>query len=73
MLAELRFCEALCVQRLQLNDQLNEIIDPFDGQPLRRMPDGRFYSVGPDKTDQQGKILYNPSHGADSAGDIVSQ
>lgn len=31
---------------------------------------GRVYSVGPDGTDQRGAILYDPTNGTKSAGDI---
>ena len=47
--------------------------DPFaqDGRPYASKP--RLYSVGPDGTDQEGDILYDPTNGAMSSGDIFYQ
>ncbi|MBX7245701.1 MAG: hypothetical protein K1X53_09380 [Candidatus Sumerlaeaceae bacterium] len=46
--------------------------DPFDGQPFRLTPDGKsVYSVGPDKVDDRGQILFDPTKGSESPGDMV--
>jgi hypothetical protein len=49
--------------------------DPFSGTEFRYLvtPDAShygIYSVGPDKTDDGAKVLYDPSKGALSSGDI---
>jgi hypothetical protein len=48
------------------------IIDPFTGKPLMKMGNS-FYSLGPDMTDQGGKVVYDPTNGTLSAGDIVER
>lgn len=50
-------------------------IDPFTGDQIRYYVHGaRFiaYSLGPDLLDQQGLIIYDPTNGATSLGDIVA-
>lgn len=53
--------------------------DPFSSQPLNMRTDELTssavlycYSVGPDKQDQFGKLLYDPTNGSISGGDILT-
>lgn len=49
--------------------------DAFTSAPLRLAPAGAgvvCYSVGPDKADDGGAIVYDPSNGTISRGDIVA-
>ena len=43
--------------------------DPFSGQPYRMINDN-FYSIGPDGKDDRLRIIYDPTNGTYSAGDI---
>lgn len=45
--------------------------DPFSGQPLRRSPAGTVYSVGPDRRDDSLAVIYDPSNGTMSTGDVL--
>ena len=50
-------------------------VDPFSGEAFRYQSqsggrDYSLYSVGPDRADQQGATLYDPTNGTVSAGDI---
>lgn len=69
-LASIRLCETLAALRTMQPDQAAIIHDPFIVGPLRIQHD-RVYSVGPDKEDQNGDILYDPTNGTVSRGDIV--
>jgi hypothetical protein len=53
--------------------RMNELKDVFakDGKPYRQTP--VFYSVGPDGIDRGARILYDPTNGTISAGDIYFQ
>ncbi|MCX7013064.1 MAG: type II secretion system protein GspG [Candidatus Sumerlaeota bacterium] len=55
------------------------LVDPFCGQPYRyilsRDAQGRpssytLYSLGPDSADNQNQVLYDPTNGTTSAGDL---
>ena len=46
------------------------VIDPFSGEPYRRM-NSIEYSVGPDGIDHRLEVIYDPSNGTFSRGDIV--
>lgn len=46
--------------------------DPFSGLPLKRSPAGTAYSVGPDRRDGALSVIYDPSNGTMSAGDVLS-
>jgi len=69
-IAHLRLCEALCALKLQKKDLLAQFQDPFTGRPLVLAPD-RIYSLGPDMIDQKGALLYDPTNGTVSPGDIA--
>ena len=43
--------------------------DPW-GSPYGRLKDGKVYSFGPDRVDNGRQILYDPSNGTTSAGDV---
>lgn len=45
--------------------------DPFRDVPLQTNSNGAWYSYGPDKDDQGGKIPYDATNGTMSAGDVV--
>jgi hypothetical protein len=48
--------------------------DPFTGKPLKIIDDGTeslFYSLGPDLEDQGGQIVYDPTNGMISPGDLT--
>lgn len=46
--------------------------DPFTGEALRPLPGSNdLYSIGPDRIDQQGALIYNPTNGIISDGDII--
>ncbi|MBX3727824.1 MAG: hypothetical protein KF858_01465 [Candidatus Sumerlaeia bacterium] len=46
--------------------------DPFTNQPLRASNSGFHYSIGPDLIDQGAVLLYDPSNGTLSTGDIIA-
>jgi hypothetical protein len=69
--AHLALCQALCALRLGDDAALRNAIDPFTGQPVIVTAD-RVHSVGPDKRDEQGALVYDPTNGALSVGDIVA-
>ncbi len=48
-----------------------EPMDPFTNASFPRSASGEFYSLGPDKLDDQGVITYNATNGTISTGDIV--
>lgn len=50
-----------------------ERMDPFTTGPLLRNPGGQgWHSVGPDHVDNKAEILYDPTNGTYSGGDIVA-
>lgn len=51
-----------------------DLPDPFGRESFKIFfhPDGfRIYSLGPDRTDNNGNLPYNPMNGINSAGDIL--
>jgi hypothetical protein len=66
--ARLRLCRALIA--LRLGESTDDIIDPFTGEPLRIRPD-IIYSLGPDRSDDEGQTRYDPTNGTVSSGDLV--
>ncbi len=48
-----------------------EPMDPFTSASFPRSATGGFYSLGPDKGDDQGTLSYDATNGTLSAGDIV--
>ncbi|PKO18093.1 hypothetical protein CVU37_07170 [candidate division BRC1 bacterium HGW-BRC1-1] len=50
---------------------VTEPMDPFTSASFPRSATGGFYSLGPDKHDDQGALTYDPTNGTLSAGDIV--
>ena len=50
------------------------VIDPFGKENLKifPFPGGlRIYSIGPDRADNRGNLIYHPANGLNSDGDIV--
>ena len=45
-------------------------IDPFTSGPMKVSGGGKFYSLGPDKVDDGGTVLYDATNGAVSRGDV---
>lgn len=70
MLARMRLLQARCAERLGMNEAAAKFQDPFTGQPVKFTPQA-IYSLGPDKSDQGGGIIYDPTNGTISAGDVV--
>ncbi|MBN1478260.1 hypothetical protein JXA47_16005 [Candidatus Sumerlaeota bacterium] len=68
--AKLSLCMALCALRLDDEARLEEIVDPFTGEPVR-VESGRVWSLGPDQADQGANLVYDPTNGTMSPGDIV--
>lgn len=48
-----------------------EPLDPFTSASFARSATDGFYSLGPDKRDDQGAVTYDPTNGTLSTGDIV--
>lgn len=69
-IAHLRLTRALCAIYLNDGAVAGEIKDPYDEQPLRSNAT-HLWSIGPDGVDQQGELIYDPTNGTISAGDIV--
>lgn len=67
----LRLCEALAALRAGNQDAASRIRDPFVDAPLKTTAD-KIYSVGPDGIDQSGTVIYDPTNGTTSAGDIMA-
>ena len=68
-LARLRLCQTLTALRL---GETPEAIDPFDGEPIR-FSDTAVWSVGPDQRDQEAWLVYDPTNGTASMGDITAR
>jgi hypothetical protein len=68
--AKLNLCMTLCALRLDDEARLAEIVDPFIGEPVR-VESGRVWSLGPDQADQGANLVYDPTNGTLSPGDIV--
>lgn len=68
-MACLRLARAQCA--LRLGEGIEDIIDPFSGQAIKR-GDGFVSSVGPDFTPGTDGTLYDPTNGIPSAGDIIA-
>ncbi len=45
--------------------------DPLTTATLQAAREGRFYSAGPDRKDQSAAVVYDPTNGTFSDGDIV--
>jgi hypothetical protein len=56
--------------RVRKVNKSGQLVDPFTGEPFREA-DGLIYSVGPDQMDHRGRIIYDPSNGILSRGDII--
>jgi len=65
--AKVRLCILIAARRA--GKSVN-VVDPFDGQPMRTGP-GIVYSVGPDRSDQKGRVIFDAKNGTTSAGDVV--
>lgn len=68
--AYMRLCEALAALRANKPEIASAVIDPFTDKPIAVLAD-KVYSLGPDQKDQQGAVLYEPSKGTQSPGDLV--
>jgi len=55
---------------LQTGDYVN-FKDPFSGKPFLFSNEGVPYSIGPDFQDNRGLIIYDPTNGMVSKGDIL--
>jgi len=44
--------------------------DPWGNPYLKNEPGGYYYSFGPDEKDDSGIILYDPTNGTKSLGDV---
>ncbi|MDX2177133.1 MAG: hypothetical protein SF028_11765 [Candidatus Sumerlaeia bacterium] len=68
--ARLRACQAARALRIGNAELAASTKDPFTGDPLK-VTETSVYSLGPDAADQQGQVLYDPTNGTVSAGDVV--
>jgi hypothetical protein len=73
------FARSICVETLfalvqqqvdLLTDSGMERFDPFTGEPLH-MDGEHIWSLGPDTEDQGGLLVYDPTNGTLTPGDIV--
>jgi hypothetical protein len=55
--------------RIDLSMQ-NDGVDPFSHSKLGIRSNGDLYSIGPDMRDDRGELLYDPTNGTFSPGDI---
>lgn len=69
-LAHIRLCEALC--DLRLGEGTTAVIDPMVGTSLH-VSETQVWSVGPDEVDQSGSLVYDPTNGTVSPGDIAAR
>lgn len=67
--ARLRLC--LAVIALRLGEPVAAMQDPFTGLPLGLSMEA-VRSLGPDREDQHGALLYDPTNGTLSPGDVVA-
>src|SRR5690606_5845556 len=44
--------------------------DPFSGSPFKKSDNGIWYSIGPDKDDDNLKVIYDATNGTLSDGDV---
>lgn len=72
LLAHLRICEVLCAVRMGKPELAAQFIDPFSGRALV-LTDRLVYSVGPDRKDDSGAVVFDSKNGTGSAGDIVAR
>ncbi len=70
-MAWLRLCQALAATRAGKQAEAAQVRDPFADRAISAKAD-RFYSFGPDATDQNGLVPYDATNGTVSAGDIVA-
>ncbi|MFH0792500.1 MAG: hypothetical protein V2A74_00545 [bacterium] len=69
-LAHMRVTQAACAIKMGREDLASTFQDPFSGRPVVVTPD-RVYSVGPGQMDMKGGLLYDPTNGTRSVGNIV--
>lgn len=70
--AYFRLCEAIAALRSDPTTTTAAIRDPFADRPITVTAD-RVYSFGPDSIDQKGYVVYDPTNGTISPGDIVAK
>jgi hypothetical protein len=51
-------------------DNISPEKDPFSGRPPKQTDEGQLYSIGPDGIDNALTIIYDPTNGVGSPGDI---
>ena len=68
-LARLRLARAQCA--IRLGEGIEGITDPFSGQAIKS-GDNLVSSVGPDFTPGTDGVVYDPTNGTTSAGDITA-
>lgn len=68
--ARLRLARGLCLHALGRDAELDSVVDPYTGKPLRRTEE-TLYSIGPDAIDDGGTRAYQPADGVWSSGDVV--
>ncbi len=66
----IRLTRLLAVHQITDKKESEELLDPFDGMPLR-VANNMIYSVGPDGVDDGGKKIYDQGNGVFSDGDIT--
>lgn len=74
--ADLKTLETgLAVRHTGANQQQSAPVpaDPFSGEPYKCSEGYKYYSIGPDKVDDEMSVLYDPTNGTRSAGDIWRQ
>ena len=69
--ARVRLLRALCLEALGRDAEARALRDPFSGMPFQWTDKG-VYSLGPDARDDGGVVLYEPTRGVSSAGDVVA-
>jgi hypothetical protein len=65
-----RGSQVMAMRRLA-PEKLPQQVDPFASAPLKTIA-GRYYSIGPDRVDNKLSIIYDPTNGSWSSGDIFA-
>lgn len=58
--ARLRLCQVRAFTFTADMERAGAVVDPFDGQPMRRTELREPYSIGPDRVDDGGRVMYEP-------------
>ena len=59
------------IERARKSLPQGEGVDPFTGTPFQKDSAGQPYSIGPDCADDGGRLIYDPSNGIVSGGDVT--